>query len=73
VGSAALTNRFKLTPLLLYSYQYRFGGTMVGAIKTLFAEGGMGRYYAGLGPALFQGPIGASLLPSRRARIHLLP
>lgn len=31
---------------------------MLGAIKILFAEGGFGRYYAGLGPALFQGPIG---------------
>ncbi|ORY74500.1 mitochondrial carrier domain-containing protein [Leucosporidium creatinivorum] len=47
-----------LMPLrTVMNYQYRFGGTMVGSIKTLYAEGGFGRYYAGLGPALFQGPI----------------
>lgn len=31
---------------------------MVMAAKKLYAEGGMARYYAGIGPALFQGPIG---------------
>jgi hypothetical protein len=31
---------------------------MVSSIKTLHADGGFSRYYHGLGPALFQGPIG---------------
>lgn len=54
-----------LMPLrTVMNYQYRFGGTMIGSIKLLFNEGGYGRYYAGLGPALFQGPIGTSKPPA---------
>ena len=41
----------------IMNYQYRYGTTMVTAAKTLYADGGFGRYYAGLLPALFQGPI----------------
>lgn len=71
VCSAALPTRLQLSLLLSHSYQYRFGGTMVGAIKTLFAEGGFGRYYAGLGPALFQGPIGERLPHAQSTEAHL--
>lgn len=42
------------------SYQYRYGTTTTEASKKLYAEGGYGRYWAGLGPALVQGPVGAS-------------
>ncbi|KAF7986694.1 hypothetical protein HWV62_20212 [Athelia sp. TMB] len=41
----------------IMNYQYRYGTTTVTAAKTLYADGGFGRYYAGLLPALFQGPI----------------
>ena len=37
--------------------QYRKGGTTGGAIKSLYAEGGMLRFYRGLGPALVQAPL----------------
>lgn len=39
------------------NYQYRNGGTTGNAFKTLYAEGGIGRFYKGVGPALFQGPL----------------
>lgn len=39
------------------NYQYRNGGTTMNAFKTLYAEGGIGRFYKGVGPALFQGPL----------------
>jgi len=39
------------------NYQYRYGGTMVGTMKTLYAEGGIRRFYRGVGPALIQGPM----------------
>jgi hypothetical protein len=36
------------------NYQYRHGGTMMGALKTLYAEGGIPRFYKGVLPALVQ-------------------
>lgn len=67
------------TGLARNSYQYRFGGTLTSSIHKLYADGGLGRYYAGLGPALFQGPIGACralrsepCLSKRRADYSLL-
>jgi hypothetical protein len=39
------------------NYQYRFGTSLTTATRTLYQEGGYGRYYAGLSAALFQGPI----------------
>lgn len=38
------------------NYQYRYGGNMKGAIKALYKEGGIPRFYQGLLPALIQGP-----------------
>jgi hypothetical protein len=34
------------------NYQYRYGGTFTGTLKKLWHEGGIRRFYAGLGPAL---------------------
>ena len=39
------------------NYQYRNGGTMKGAFTTLYSDGGIRRFYRGVGPALFQGPL----------------
>ena len=39
------------------NYQYRNGGSTANALRTLYAEGGIGRFYRGVGPALFQGPV----------------
>lgn len=39
------------------NYQYRHGGTMMGALKVLYAEGGVPRFYKGVLPALVQGPL----------------
>ncbi|TFJ84723.1 hypothetical protein NSK_003755 [Nannochloropsis salina CCMP1776] len=38
------------------NYQYRNGTTMRVALKTLYADGGIPRFYQGLLPALVQGP-----------------
>lgn len=39
------------------NYQMRHGGSMVSVMRLLYAEGGIGRFYSGLGVALFQGPL----------------
>lgn len=39
------------------NYQYRYGSTTTSALKHLYAEGGIRRFYRGIGPALFQGPL----------------
>ena len=39
------------------NYQYRYGTTTSQAIKSLYKDGGIRRFYRGLGPALFQGPL----------------
>lgn len=42
-----------LMPLrTIMNYQYRYGGTLKSASKTLYADGGFKRYYAGLAAAL---------------------
>ena len=47
-----------LMPLrTIMNYQYRYGRTLKEAVKFLWTEGGFGRFYSGLGPALIQGPI----------------
>jgi len=40
----------------LMNYQYRYGGTLQEAASTLWAEGGVPRFYQGLPFALVQGP-----------------
>jgi len=37
--------------------EYRFGGSLKSAFNFLWDDGGFPRYYAGLGAALFQGPL----------------
>lgn len=39
------------------NYQYRYGGSSIDAIKTLYKEGGIPRFYRGVGFALIQGPM----------------
>jgi len=39
------------------NFQYRYGMTTIEALKHLYAEGGVRRFYRGVGPALFQGPL----------------
>ncbi|KAM7222514.1 mitochondrial carrier [Rhypophila decipiens] len=47
-----------LMPLrTIMNYQYRYGSSFTAATKTLYHDGGFGRYYQGLGAALFQGPL----------------
>ena len=39
------------------NYQYRNGVSFPTALKTLYADGGIPRFYRGVLPALFQGPL----------------
>jgi hypothetical protein len=39
------------------NYQYRYGTGTLTALKTIYADGGIPRFYRGLIPALIQGPL----------------
>jgi hypothetical protein len=39
------------------NYQYRYGTNTMTAMRTLYRDGGIRRFYKGLGPALIQGPL----------------
>jgi len=39
------------------NFQYRYGMSSVEALKHLYADGGVRRFYRGVGPALIQGPM----------------
>lgn len=41
----------------IMNYQYRHGGQIKNTVKKLYAEGGVPRFYKGIGVALLQGPI----------------
>ncbi|KAJ3384713.1 methionyl-tRNA synthetase, partial [Chytriomyces hyalinus] len=58
-GAAAMVVQvFTLMPMrTIMNYQYKFGSDFKTATGTLYKEGGMVRYYRGLGPALIQGPL----------------
>ncbi|KAK3360432.1 mitochondrial carrier domain-containing protein [Lasiosphaeria hispida] len=58
-GAAAMVLQvLLLMPLrTIMNHQYRFGGTFSSTTRTLHTEGGLPRYYAGLGAALVQGPV----------------
>ncbi|WVF66676.1 hypothetical protein IAT40_001417 [Kwoniella sp. CBS 6097] len=58
-GAAAMVVQvLALMPLrTIMNYQYRYGGGLKNATKTLWEDGGFKRYYAGLAAALFQGPL----------------
>ena len=53
-GAAAMVIQvLSLMPMrTIMNYQYRYGGGMVSSAKKLYNDGGMKRYYAGLGAAL---------------------
>ncbi|CAG8960454.1 hypothetical protein HYFRA_00008173 [Hymenoscyphus fraxineus] len=63
-GAAAMVLQvLLLMPLrTIMNYQYRRGGTFTTTTKTLYQEGGMRRYYQGIGAALFQGTVYTYLL-----------
>ncbi|KAL6702455.1 hypothetical protein ACN47E_001846 [Coniothyrium glycines] len=57
-AAAMLLQVLLLMPIrTIMNYQYRHGSSLSVATKTLYHDGGLGRYYAGIGAALFQGPI----------------
>ncbi|KAH6608596.1 hypothetical protein Trco_001942 [Trichoderma cornu-damae] len=58
-GAAAMVLQvLLLMPLrTVMNYQYRFGTSFTSATHILYAEGGFGRYYSGIGAALIQGPV----------------
>ena len=74
-SSAIRSSRLLNFPLLTHSYQYRHGKTTTEASKTLYAEGGLPRFWAGLPAALVQGPVGTWILAAgvgtvSRSTIH---
>ncbi|CAJ1355242.1 unnamed protein product [Effrenium voratum] len=41
----------------IMNFQYRYGMTMREAMNILYSQGGLPRFYRGIGPALVQGPL----------------
>jgi hypothetical protein len=41
----------------IMKHQYRYGGTIRSTVSTLYKDGGVPRFYKGLGVALLQGPL----------------
>ena len=41
----------------IMNYQYRYGGKVVDGAKKLYGDGGVRRYYAGMGAALYVAPL----------------
>eukprot|EP01066_Platyproteum_vivax_P010719 Platyproteum_vivax@DN4832_c0_g1_i1.p1 len=57
-ASAQVINVFALMWMrTTMNYQYRYGTGTLSAIKHLYAEGGIFRFYRGLAPALMQSPL----------------
>ncbi|KAJ3189378.1 hypothetical protein HDU85_003007 [Gaertneriomyces sp. JEL0708] len=58
-GAAAMVIQVcTLMPLrTTMNYQYRFGATTTEALRVLYKDGGIIRFYRGIGPALIQGPL----------------
>ncbi|KAK0624604.1 mitochondrial carrier protein [Bombardia bombarda] len=58
-GAAAMVLQvLLLMPLrTIMNYQYRFGSSFTAATRTLHQDGGIRRYYQGMGAALVQGPV----------------
>lgn len=48
---------FILSFLAKVNYQYRHGTSFPVALRTLYADGGVLRFYRGVLPALIQGPL----------------
>ncbi|KAK3395724.1 mitochondrial carrier domain-containing protein [Sordaria brevicollis] len=73
-GAAAMVLQvLTLMPLrTIMNYQYRFGTSFTTATRTLYRQGGLRRYYAGMGAALFQGPAARFGDTAANAGIHAL-
>merc|ERR1739838_1033301 len=60
-GAGATAMVFQVCTLMwmrtTMNYQYRYGTTTSVAMKTLWKQGGVRRFYRGLTPALLQGPL----------------
>ncbi|KAI7785610.1 mitochondrial carrier protein [Diaporthe eres] len=58
-GAAAMVLQVLLLMWIrtIMNYQYRHGSSLTTATKTLYAEGGIPRFYQGAGWALIQGPV----------------
>jgi len=60
-GAGAAAMACQVTTLMwmrtTMNYQYRYGTTTTEAMKTLWKQGGVPRFYRGFAPALFQGPM----------------
>jgi hypothetical protein len=58
-GSAAMATQVLSLMWLrtTMNYQYRYGSSTLNALKTLYSQGGIPRFYRGLLPALVQGPL----------------
>lgn len=41
----------------IMNYQYRYGGQILNTVNLLYNDGGLRRFYRGVGAALFQGPL----------------
>ena len=54
MGANVLTLMWMRTTV---NFQYRNGTDTMTALKTLYKEGGVPRFYRGLAPALIQGPL----------------
>ena len=59
--SGALAMSTQVTTLMwlrtTMNYQYRYGGTTTSAIKNLYKDGGILRFYRGFGAAILQAPL----------------
>ena len=58
-GAGAMTVQVSTLMWLrtIMNYQYNHGGDIKSTVKKLYSEGGISRFYKGVGPALFQGPL----------------
>lgn len=58
-GAAAMTVQVSSLMWMrtIMNYQYRHGSSTTEAMKTLWSQGKLRRFYRGIGPALLQGPL----------------
>ena len=51
------TDRPSYIRIIQVNYQYRNGTSFPSALRAIYADGGIPRFYRGVVPALFQGPL----------------
>jgi hypothetical protein len=58
-GAAAMTVQVGSLMWLrtIMNHQYRYGGNVESTVSNLYKDGGIRRFYRGVGPALIQGPL----------------